>query len=85
SLAQESARPAIRGEVRDQTGLPVAGATVELRGEGCNGTARTDQAGSFQLDGPAAGCTLVVSASGFAAYTEPLTARTTDAAPLQIT
>lgn len=85
SLAQESTRPAIRGEVRDQTGLPVAGATVELRGEGCNGTARTDQAGSFQLDGPAAGCTLVVSASGFAAYTEPLTARTTDAAPLQIT
>ncbi|WP_352430871.1 TonB-dependent receptor plug domain-containing protein [Pyrinomonas sp.] len=85
NLAQEGARSAIRGEVRDQTGLPIVGATVELQGEGCHGATRTDQAGRFQIVGPDVRCTLIVSAPGFAVHAEIVTVQDVGAAPLQVT
>ncbi len=61
------ANPAVQGVVVDQTGAPIAGASVELLGDGYRVEGRSSSAGEFHLDVPRpADLRIIVTAPGFA-------------------
>lgn len=71
---QQAATVEVKGVVKDQTGLPVIGATIVEKGNTTNGTV-TDIDGNFTLRLPADG-TLVISFIGYTTQEIPLNGQT---------
>ena len=71
---QQAATVEVKGVVKDQTGLPVIGATIVEKGHTTNGTV-TDIDGNFTLRLPADG-TLVISFIGYTTQEIPLNGQT---------
>src|SRR5690606_29794664 len=64
-----NAAPPVNGRVTDTDGLPLIGATVEIKGT--NSATKTDESGNFSLDA-ASGQTLIVSFIGYQSQEVPV-------------